>query len=76
VKGSKVAVSSSFEFDTDRWGGDINNGDLTANAGECARLCDRNSNCKAWTYYINTCWLKGSIGTPSHSAGTISGVKN
>jgi len=74
----------STEWGTDRPGGDIPGKKyVMANAADCAKSCNGDAQCQAYTYvYPNVqgpkglCYLKSSVPAPVASGCCISGVKN
>jgi nucleoid-associated protein YgaU len=79
ISGAKpVAVPSSatFEYDTDRPGGDLGYLDLdTADPQLCAAMCAQHGRCRAWTYVKpRRCWLKAQVFGPVTNACCVSGV--
>jgi hypothetical protein len=71
------AESPGFEYDIDRPGGDYRSLVLSAaDAQLCATQCERESECRAWTYNVPHCWLKNSVPAPvTGNTFTVSGVK-
>ncbi len=85
VTAAEFAVSGvrSYEYDTDRAGGDYTNFDLQqADPSLCATRCAGDAQCQAWTYVrpgvqgtAARCWLKNTV-PPSVAADfAVSGVR-
>ena len=76
---------SHFEikFSVNLQGGDYDNLDMTTDKpAECARVCDRDDRCKAFTFTPRghegpraRCWLKSTVPVETHVPGFVSGVK-
>ena len=63
-----AAPSENFSPNTDRPGFDIRNIPFRGNAQACLGLCNRDSQCRAWTFVkagvqgpLPVCWLKFTI---------------
>ena len=85
VRGAGVVEprNSTYEFETDRLGGDYRGIEVAADPkGEtCKTACDADNKCRAWTYarpgYIGKsarCYLKDRVKPPRRKPGFISGV--
>jgi hypothetical protein len=79
----QIAQSPAFEYNTDRPGSDYRNFELAAaDPALCAAQCQREGQCRAWTYVIPgvqganaRCWLKHSVPNPVPNARfAVSGV--
>ncbi len=67
----------TLEFDTQRNGGDYTQFRVSS-AQECARECERSSQCQAFDFYSSdhSCWLKSAAYPARKSYGVVSGAKN
>ena len=76
---ARVTMAAGMEWNTDRPGGDIGPMRLTsADPNLCKDACERNANCRAWTYVAgreSVCWLKSGVPNPQNSICCISGIK-
>lgn len=65
-----------IEPHTDRAGSDYHHEKLP-HAANCARLCDRDYRCRAFSYNKDQqlCWLKDSVPRAKHHDPSVSGVK-
>ena len=78
-----VSGVRSYEYDTDRPGGDYTNFDLpNADPQLCAARCAGDAQCQAWTYVIPgaqgssaRCWLKNAVPPSAARDFTVSGVR-
>lgn len=74
---------SSFEYDTDRPGGNYRNFQLfAADPAACAQVCRDEKQCKAWTYIKPgakgtppRCLLKNKVPDPVPAEFAVSGVR-
>jgi hypothetical protein len=84
--GTVVQQMSSFEYDTNRYGSDLNNAFDEApspGAEACRARCAADGRCKAFSFVrpnngqgpVGRCWLKDRVPPPNRSNCCISGVK-
>jgi hypothetical protein len=82
VSGTAAAPGENFSANTDRPGNDIRNVPFNGNAQACLKLCNRERDCRAWTFVkaglqgpSAVCWLKfaipRAIANPCCTSGVI-----
>jgi hypothetical protein len=77
-------IMSEIEWNSDRYGYDLNYFDLeTSDPTLCEEACSNRTWCMAWTYIkpntvqgaLPRCWLKNGIPAARPSSHTVSGTK-
>jgi PAN domain len=81
IAGTAPAQGENFSRNIDRPGNDFRTVPLRGNAQSCQRLCNANSECRAWTFVkpgiqgVNArCWLKNVIPAAVANSCCTSGV--
>jgi hypothetical protein len=81
ISGAASAQGENFSRNTDRPGRDFRNIAINGNAQDCLRLCNRERECRAWTFVkpgiqgsSARCWLKNAIPAVVANSCCTSGV--
>lgn len=76
-----TVIAMSFERGVDRPGSDYTSFDIRGSARTCQAACDRDDQCRAWTYVragiqgpAPRCWLKFQVPPPRWDDCCVSGV--
>jgi hypothetical protein len=78
-----IPAAGAWKENTDRTGADYKTLEFaTSNPAPCKAACDREAQCKAWTFVkpdepggMGVCWLKEDVPGESYNPSCISGVK-
>jgi hypothetical protein len=82
-----ASAQDSFSHNTDRPGGDYRSFDISGDAEACRETCERERQCRAWTYVAAPsnwhglqrpparCWLKNVVPAARANPCCTSGVK-
>jgi hypothetical protein len=68
-----VPIGISIEQDTDRPGADFYSTSAKT-VDECYGLCQKEPQCRVFTYYQGNCWLKNGVPAPTLLPGASSGI--
>jgi hypothetical protein len=81
ISGAAFAQGENFSSNTDRPGNDFRKLSLRGNAQDCLKLCNRERECRAWTFVkpgiqgaSARCWLKNVIPAAVANSCCTSGV--